>query len=79
MMLGGGAATCPQIHYGHSKSCMTFVIPRLLPIPNSLPSTSMLSDVTPKTPCRRQATLRRFLRQNTGARIPFEGNFQFRS
>jgi hypothetical protein len=37
------------------------------------------SHVTPKAPRRRQATLSNFARQNTGACIPFEGNFQFRS
>jgi hypothetical protein len=57
---------------------MTSAIRHLLPIRNSLPSTSTLSDVTPKAPRRLQATLRKFDRQNTGACIPFEGNFQFR-
>ena len=58
---------------------MTSVIRHLLAIPNSLPSTSMFSDVAPKAHRRRQATLRKFARQNTGVCISFEGNFQFRS
>jgi hypothetical protein len=33
----------------------------------------------PKSARDRQATLRKFARQNTGACIPFEGNFRFRS
>jgi hypothetical protein len=76
---GGGAGGWLEIHYGHSRSCMTYVIRDLLPIRNSLPSTSTLSDVTPNAPRRRQATLRKFARQNAGACMPFEGNFQFRS
>jgi hypothetical protein len=44
---------------------MTSVIRHLLAIPNSLPSTSMFSDVAPKAHRRRQATLRKFARQNT--------------
>ena len=63
----------------HSRCCTTSVIRRLLPIRNSLPSTSALSYVTPKVPRRRQATLRKFASQNTGLCIPFEGNSQFRS
>jgi hypothetical protein len=50
---GGGAGIGLQIHYGHSRNCMTSVIPHLLPIRNSLPSTSTLSEVTPKAPRRR--------------------------
>jgi hypothetical protein len=56
---------------------MTSVIRHLLPIQNSLPSTSTLSDVTPKAPWRCQATLRKFGRQNSGF-FTFEENFQFR-
>jgi hypothetical protein len=48
---------------------VTSVIRRLLPIRNSLHSTSTLSDVIPKAPKRRQAILRK-ARQNTGACIP---------
>jgi hypothetical protein len=79
VMQGGGTAIWLEIRYGHSRSCMTSVIRHLLPIPNSLPSTSMLSHLIPKAPRRRQATLSKFAPQNTGACIPFEGNFQFRS
>ena len=58
---------------------MTSVIRHLLPIRNSPPSTSTLLDVTPKALRRRESTVRKFARQNTGACMPFEGNFQFRS
>jgi hypothetical protein len=46
---------------------------------NSLHSTSTLLDVTLKALRRCQATVCKFARQNTGARVPFEGNFQSRS
>jgi hypothetical protein len=58
---------------------MTSLIRGLLPIRNSLPSTSTLSDVIPKAPLRGEAIPRKFGRQNIGVRIPFEGNFQFRN
>jgi len=43
---------------------MTSVIRHLLPIRNSLPSTSTLSDLIPKAALRGQAILRKFGRQN---------------
>jgi hypothetical protein len=73
----GGAGIWLQIHYGHSRNCVTSVIRHLLPIRNSVRSRSTLSHVTPKAPRRCQATLRKFALQNTGACILFEGNFRF--
>jgi hypothetical protein len=54
--------------------------PHLLPTPNSLPSMFMLSDVNPKAPWRSPGDPAQVPPSKTwDARIPFEGNFQFRS
>jgi hypothetical protein len=58
---------------------MTSINRHLLASRNSLHSTSTLLDVTLKALRRCQATVCKFARQNTGARVPFEGNFQSRS
>src|SRR5438132_1276492 len=62
---GGGAGIWLEIHYGHSRRCVSSEIRRLLPMRNSLPSTSTLWGVIPK------ATHYHEIRPRPGARRRF--------